>query len=310
MPNEEFDGELTETERDIVEGMAVTYREGADIETIEELVTDPDWIRGWAEESDHSDLSPEEKIARQVLQTRKLDDPAAAAPLLHLGHMKKLIDSGVEILRDEAVYYRYEACVECIFELNAGQLEDAYGFVMDFETSDHGNALAQYQNEVINHMSSLQEVSPVSKGVPELFDTYADIAAFYERGFPILLALKRILDGDSPENEILQRVSSSAVRHELTADDEMNNVFFDLIVEQFDTTLRNGIAHGDTINDSVEQEIRIPTTRVTYSYEELKEVIFVNYLNVLFMTGMLPSLIKWRFHTIESDDITRDQLAV
>lgn len=94
------------------------------------------------------------------------------------------------------------------------------------------------------------------------------------------------------------------------ATDDVNDVFFDLIVEQFDTRLRNGIAHGGTINDSNCGKIRLPSTGATNSYDEFTGIVYDNYLAVSLSTGMLPSLIKWWFHTLESDEISRGRLTV
>lgn len=139
-------------------------------------------------------------------------------------------------------------------------------------------------------------------------EMYRDGADLLERGFPNLLAMKRILDGEAPSNSVLQGKRAAAVRRELTDSDDLNSAYFDLIVGEFDRSIRNAIAHGDLLTDTAREEVRIPTSGRTYSYRSFADAVTAHLVNVVFLTGAFSSLVEWNYYAAGDGDLVRDGL--
>lgn len=290
--------------------MSLTYRQGIDVEEVRELVSDPKRGKRLLE-STIGELSPEKRLAKNILRGRTAEDAEQHLQQLHLNYLERMIESGTQILQVDDVYYLYEPCVECIFELDDEELERLFTYLREFETSEYAKALGQYRNEVFRRTSDICEMDSESQSISEMLDLYSDIASLYEIAFPNLLALKRILDGEDPGIEVLQGKSASSVRRELqNSDEELNSAYFDLIVKQYDRKLRNGLAHGDIMTDTVDEEVRVPSEETTYSFAELREIVEKNHNNAVFVTGVFRGLGKWRFLTRGMDSISRESLDI
>lgn len=302
--------ELSQREEEIVREMSLDYRRGIDVEEVREIVSDPERGRGLLDFS-LGELPPEERLAKIILRGRTAEGDEQHIQQHHLHYLERMIESGIRILQEDDVYYLYEPCVECIFELDDEELERLYAYLREFESSEYANALSQYRNEVFQRVSDIGEIESETQSIAEMLELYSDIASLYEIAFPNLLALKRILDGEDPENEVLQRKDASSVRRELqNSEKELNSAYFDLIVKQYDRRLRNGLAHGDIVTDTVEEKVRVPSEGTEYSFAELREVVESNHHNAIFVTGVYRGLGKWRFLTQGMDTVSREWLEI
>lgn len=221
------------------------------------------------------------------------------------------IDTGAEILEMYNDYWRFEPCIESILEMDSDQSEMISSYLDSFSSSDYSLALEHKRQSCYHLLSEWDPMSTNSENIQLAIDMYEDMLTIFERGFPNLLAMKRILDGEQPNNDDLQNIRASSVRRELLdTETHQNSVYFDLIVEKFDSKLRNGISHGDLVNDPVEKSIRIPTQNTQYSYSEVNEIMEANISNAIFLTGMFQSLVKWQYATIDLNDVNRDLLPI
>jgi hypothetical protein len=181
---------------------------------------------------------------------------------------EKVIKSGIGILRNKSHYWLFEPCIEKMFELNQNELDELYSYLYDFLESEYAAALYQHTCSLRKSLKTWNPNERSSESFEKGIDIYRSCIGIVERGFPNFLAMKRILDGENPDNEILQRKSASSVRRELTdTTKELNSAYFDLVVNRFDVSLRNGISHGDVLYDPTNEEVRIPTENTTYTQE-------------------------------------------
>ena len=286
---------LTPDEIEVVEYISARYREGVDIELIGDLVE-----RGQLSSNDgkYEDTSSVEKrLAGQILTFRNTTLPVADL----LRSQIEVITKGTQIIKSEGTYWRYEPCIERIFEMAFKQIRRANRYIEAFEESDYDVVAEQVRQQFRNQQSSLAETSGPDF-ISGLLDTIETAFPIIERGFPHLLALKRILDGDDPSVEVLQHKKLTSVIRELTdIEQHLNSVYFDLIVSAYPSKLRNATAHGDLLHDAANKEIRIPSKNIVYSYDDLERWRREIFSSVVFLTGMLQSLITWRALTFDED---------
>lgn len=222
-----------------------------------------------------------------------------------------VINQGISIIKQHGDYWLFEPCIEKIFELSQRELDDAYRYIQDFIESDFGLTLTQYTHPLHKNLRDWDSDQMNSESFDTGLNIYQNCKNIFERGFPNFLALKRILDGKTPENETLQRKSASSVRRELTnSEDGSNSLYFDLIVNKFDIRLRNGISHGDVLYDPSNSEIRIPTENVSYSHDEFNGIIHTNISTAIFLTGAFDCLIRWQKFANMDEEITRTELNI
>jgi hypothetical protein len=286
---------LTPDETEVIEYISARYREGLDIELIADLVE-----RGQVNSDDkryEDSSSVERRLAGQILTFRNTVSPVADLRRWQI----EVVTKGAQILRNEGTYWRYEPCIERIFEMNSKEITLAHRYFEVFEESDYDVVAEQLRHKFGEQQSSLPETgSP--HFVSELVSTIEAAFPIIERGFPHLLALKRILDGDDPTVEVLQRKKLTSVVRELTdIEEHLNSVYFDWIVSAYPSKLRNASAHGDLLHDSANEEVRIPSKGFVYSYEDLESTRREVFSIVVFLIGMLQALIAWRAITYDED---------
>lgn len=209
---------------------------------------------------------------------------------------------GLQLIKDLNEFWRFEPTVEAIFDFDSQQLEEANRYMRSFQGTDHEYALRQNKEQLLQKYKQWEKTDLSTENINFGRDIYEDCLKICERGFPNLLAIKRILDGESPDVEELQRLRASKVRRELTnEEDERNSVFFDLIVGKFDSTIRNGIAHNDIISDPSDSVVRIPSKNSEYDYEAFNNIVKENLANAIFLTGAFRSLVEWHAATVDSE---------
>lgn len=222
-----------------------------------------------------------------------------------------VINQGISIIKQHGDYWLFEPCIEKIFEMSQHELDDAYRYIHDFIESDFALTLTQYSHPLHKNLRDWDPNQMNSESFDTGLNIYQSCTQIFERGFPNFLALKRILDGKTPENETLQRKSASSVRRELTnSEDGSNSIYFDLIVGKFDVRLRNGISHGDVLYDPSDSEIRIPTENVSYSHDKFNSIIHTNISTAMFLIGTFTSLIRWQKFANMNEEITRNELDI
>jgi hypothetical protein len=284
---------LTPDEIEVVEYISARYREGLDIELIADLV---ERRQPGSDDDKYEDTSSAEKrLAGQILTFRN------TAPTVSnlLKSQIEVITKGTQIIKSEGTYWRYEPCIERIFEMDYKEITRANRYIEVFEESDYDVVAEQGRQKFGDQHSSLAETGGPDF-ISELLDTIEAAFPITERGFPHLLALKRILDGDDPSVETLQRKKLTSVIRELTdIEEHLNSVYFDLIVSTYPSKLRNATAHGDLLHDAANKEIRIPSKNTVYSYEDLESTRRQVFSIVVFLTGTLQALIAWRAVTFD-----------
>jgi hypothetical protein len=217
---------------------------------------------------------------------------------------------GKQILDSTGTYWRFEPTVEKTLSLSESQAEQAVNLYGELKTSDHGTILDQSADKFLKHVTERDKAPDQTKRIAIGIQALQDAIGIYEIGFPLLLGIKRILDGDDPSMESLQQLRAAKVRRELrNTDSHENSVFFDLIVNAYSSNVRNALAHGDLVNDPSERTVRIPNRDNTYTYDEFDTITTEHIAVALFLTGMYQSTLEFSYLRRIHEEVTRDQLA-
>lgn len=259
-----------------------------------------------------ANFPPNKRVAAQIawilengdVSTEHLEIKIA---LLSLSQIKY----GIDLINWLGTYWIYEPTIEKIFELDKKEAAKAYQLIDEFSGSDYENALRQHTQPLINHLGDWTPTDTSPENINLGIEMYREAIGIFERGFPLLLGLKRILDGENPSLGTLQELRASTVRRELSNIDEYpNSVYFDLIIDQYDRTLRNSIAHGDIVHDPPNSQLTIPNRNSSYKYEEFNEAAQRNFSNAVFVTGLFQALIEWRYYMFIDDHLSRELLPI
>ena len=221
------------------------------------------------------------------------------------------ITVGKELLEQSGFYWRFKPTIEKILELNITEAKQCTILIRKFEIGDFGLALEQQKNKFFQHFRQWKPEEKSAESIEIGIEAYRDALGIYERGFPVLLGVKRIIDGGNPSLESLQRERASNVRRELTdTTNHENSVYFDLIVKSYEPTLRNALSHGDLIHDPSAKSIRIPNRSTSYSYDEFNDIIGQGLAVAVFLTGMFQDLVYWSYLIHTTEALSRDTLPV
>jgi hypothetical protein len=260
------------------------------------------------------EFSIEEKVAQMISMSRLLDhsEQMLAQNTIVLSNISILIGAGVKLLKSEGTYWFFEPTVEKIFELDRADSKRIYNYISEFQMSNHLYILHQMYNSLNKKLFEYRYnyLNIHSDSLDDWLNIYQICMRISEKAFPNLLALKIILDGHTPSIEPLQRKRASAVRSELLDQENSNSVYFDLIVSQVDTSLRNGIAHGDIVHDPTLEKINIQSSGREYSYDQLREIIKRNVSIAAFLSGLYEGLVIWQYWMHLNDSISRDDLNI
>jgi hypothetical protein len=315
-----------------VEKIARERRDAVNIDEVERILESEDPLQV----ESYNDLSPEERTAYLAKLSEYISEDGLSVPIV-LSSAEGVIRSGVQIIKENEDYWRFEPTIECIFEMDHDELEVAIEYFEKSHDSDFDIAQQQYINSIhdrISDISSIRqegqkrvfnEIVTEGKDIPDevpgedyviaevanhYLELYRQIAEFSELAFPQLLMLKRILDGEEEvDPAVLQSKNASSVRRELT-DEDTNAVYFDLIVKKYNSDLRNALAHGDYLVDNQNSVVQITSTNKEFSFEEIENIVHWNISNFIFLSGTMQSLIEWRYITFKSDKIDRDLLPI
>lgn len=229
-------------------------------------------------------------------------------------YIKSTIDSitvGKEMLDKNNQYWRFKSTIEKTLSLNTDQSTRAANLYGDLKESDRDITLAQLSNKFLRHVSQRDKTTTQPENIDKGIEALQDVFGVYEIGFPLLLGIKRILDGETPSMDSLQNLRASKVRRELLdIDTHENSVYFDQLIGTYNNNIRNAIAHGDLVHDPTKQEVRIPSRTTTYTYNKFETIIDEHIAAGAFIDPMYTSLIEFSHMMNVHDDITRDQLAL
>lgn len=229
-------------------------------------------------------------------------------------YFRSTIDSitvGKEMLDKNDQYWRFKPTVEKTLSLTTDQSTRAANLYGELKQSDRDTTLAQLSNKFLTHVSQRDKTTTQTENISEGIEALKDIFGVYELGFPLLLGIKRILDGETPDMDTLQNLRASKVRRELlNKDANENSVYFDLIVDAYNNDIRNALAHGDLVHDPAKQEVRIPSRNTTYTYNKFENVIDEHIAVGVFFYPMYSSIIEFSHMMNTHDDITRDNLSL
>lgn len=213
--------------------------------------------------------------------------------LLDLAISLFAVHKGKELIDDLETWWTHEPTFEILFEMGQEELRIIKSVMLEFFASDHFLAFMQYRMRFLSSFDEWDATDLKTGNIRNGLDAYQEATNVFEIGFPLLLVVKRALDGNEPSIDSLVRSRMSTVIRELTDTEENeNSVYFDLMVNQYDAALRNALAHGDVVIDSVDSEIKIPTRDSKISYEQSYKTATRNISSALFLTEVLPGTIK------------------
>jgi hypothetical protein len=216
---------------------------------------------------------------------------------------------GKKLIEQNNVYWRFEPTIEKVLELGPDQSKQATNHLREFETSDYGLAFDQQEYRLLEHKREWIPDEKTSSSVETGIDLFRVAVDIYERGFPLLLGIKRILDNKNPSVSELQSLRARKVRKELTNTAEhKNSAYFDLVVDTYDSNIRNALSHGDLLHNSQQQSIQIPNDNITYTYEEFIQQVSGTVAASIFLTGMLIELVYFSHIINTTDNLSRDVL--
>lgn len=296
--NEEYTS-LVPEEVEILEELSRSYRNGLNINRVDELVSrwdaNPEAVTGKL----YSEITNEKRSAYLILHNRSND----ISSVDYVAMLLPAIAQGHNIIDGHGMYWRFKPCVERILEMDNDEISESYQFLMNYQSTDYFAASEQQRHAFFDRRQQLDGVSQ-EECVTTVLDTFELSFAIFERGFPLLIALKRITDGESPEVGDLQRMRLNAIIRELSdTENHQNSAYFDLIAKRYPRRLRNGMAHGDLLHDAGKGEVRIPSKDVVYSYDKLTKLQKEIWSITVFFTGMLDGLIEWRHATVDIPEL-------
>lgn len=246
---------------------------------------------------------------RQSFNKIDADSLSAKANTTYFQQILNQVAVGKQLLDNTGTYWRFEPTIEKTLNLNESQAEQAVNLYGDLKSSDHGTILEQSSDKFLKHATERDKAPDQTEKIAISIEAVQDALGIYEIGFPLLLGIKRILDGDDPSMESLQQLRASKVRRELSnTDKHENSAFFDLIIKAYSSNVRNALAHGDLVNDPADQTVRIPNRNVTYTYDEFETITTEHIAVALFLTGMYQSTLEFSYLMHTHEEVTRDQL--
>ena len=312
--------EFSQSEVEVIEDLSLDFQADIDLARVAELIQSEQFsahdfrIKLSKDPALRKEATPEIWAATAVQMGREVEKKVSAGKaeeaerILRLDYIisaESEAQTGLDLIKTLDEFLRLKPTVEAIFSQDDQQLEKSYNYVNEFSETDYESTLIQNKRDLMNLYQEWEKEDLSTESINQGIEIYQKCSDVFERGFPNLLALKRILDGQEPSVDVLQRKSASSVRRELTEGEPgSNSAYFDLIVNAFDNSLRNGIAHNDLITDPGKSEVRIPSKGFSYSYENFNEIVTENLANAIFLTGAFRSLIEW--HAITSNTDYRD----
>lgn len=197
-------------------------------------------------------------------------------------------------------FHLFEPCIIRMLEMNERETKECLKLHQEFYKSDYETIINQASDRAkfTTNISVEQNADHIKTGLKG----YGHGMDVVERGFPLLLAVKRILEGEEkPDLEVLQNLKLSAVRRELTNKSTQEYPYFDQIANAVNINLRNGIAHGDIVIQPTNSILSIKNGEKRYKFSEVAEDIEKLMSIVVFLTGTFQATIPLSAATLTSD---------
>jgi len=299
MPDPSTFEPLTELEKKALRKQEARWSTSLDFDRVEKCMNNI--IRGDVQLTPQNIFQgdSDKRAAAVILQQRQsfnkidADSLSAKANTTYFQQILNQVAVGKRFLDETGTYWRFEPTVEKTLNLTETQAEQAVNLYGEMKTSDHGTILDQSSDKFLKHVIGRDKTSDQTEKIAISIEAVQDALGIYEIGFPLLLGVKRILDGGDPSMESLQQLRASKVRRELTDTDEHeNSVFFDLVISAYKSNVRNALAHGDLVNDPSDQTVRIPNRDVSYTYDEFETITTEHIAVALFLAGMYQSTLS------------------
>lgn len=202
-----------------------------------------------------------------------------------------------------------DGLIRRIVQFDELESTQAFRLVRDLRRSDYGHALVQHIHPFFAKMPKWDPEGDDAENVKFGLQIYRETLGIYERGFPLLLGIKRIMDGEDPDLESLQTEHEGIVRKELTdVQKHDNSVYFLDIVKQYEPALRNAVAHGDYTVDPVESKVKIPNKNQEYSFSEINDLLKRNFSVAIILSGYLEALLQWQYVISHNPEFDHDFL--
>ena len=205
-------------------------------------------------------------------------------------------------------YYIFEPCIKRMFDMTEKETKQCVKIHDQYFDSNHETMLNQSydQANVAENINIDKDLDQINRAL----DDYIHAMNVVERGFPLLLAVKRVFEnGKMPELDELQNMRLSKIQTELTDDSTQAYPYFDLIAEAVDTDLRNAVAHGDVFTDPKKSKVHIENKNIDYTFpevvEKIKDIMSVNvFLGNTFQSTVPLSIV------IQKTDLTTTGILV
>lgn len=196
--------------------------------------------------------------------------------------------TGCQILDLMDKYHIFEPCIKRMLRMDGLEMEGRSEFHYDYMKSNYEKIISQSYNKIniTEEIGLERNADSIKRGIED----YSYAMGIIERGFPLLLGVKRIIDDKvSPDLDTLQNLKLSSISRELTNRSSKSYAYFDQIVNAVDIDLRNGIAHGDIMIDPSDSTVKIPNNSIEYSFSETVDSIEKTIAVSVFLSGVFQS---------------------
>jgi hypothetical protein len=241
------------------------------------------------------EFDKEKRLGAMIAKISILSEESNA-PVNVLG-MYATVLIGKDLINALDSFWMVKPTLEKIFELNNNKISNAKEIIDEYYRSDEYYAVNQKSDGLLSDIGdNWDKNSTEAENVRFGLNKYLDCSQILERTFPTLLAVKRVIDDKSPSLSNLHKLKSYKVRTELTnRDKNANSVYFDCIVKEYDSQLRNGLAHGDILVNPSNSVVEIPNANKEYEFSEINKILKKNFASMVFLTGMYRASIELQF---------------
>lgn len=293
-------------EQIVKDWLRVTQRDD-DLEDVLEYIGSYDLMEELLDVSPFDEpMSELELLAFHIKSSEQSFHSGRVAQLMTVASSQPLLDMLFIDIDQYGENERYRECIDSLNALDANELDVLIEATDEFWETREFLSVAQNHvtltNELLEHGKrfSIDDLDDARRGI----DIYKKCMDICDSGFPSLLNLKYVVEGDDPREKDFISMRFGAVRNSLEGHDA-----FEPLVDAVDTDLRNAISHGDIWVDNVENTIETNNPDKSYSLEEFDEAVSVAIPLARFV-ATLPTVIRARWAAEKSgfSEYARDRL--
>lgn len=112
----------------------------------------------------YNDLPTDHKIAAEIQFLRdRADDPDFGLPEARVMFTVKAVRSGFDLIDEYGEYWRFEPCIEKVFELEDSELTTLYEYLQAFRETDYYDALQQYREPFLGYLRAWDPTDPAPR---------------------------------------------------------------------------------------------------------------------------------------------------